>query len=168
MTFQWIEVETPGKIAIGPHPLGGSELVEDLADIRRQGVNILVSMLGAAEAGYLGLSEESKVCEESGLTFVQAPIIDRSVPETPHRIHLVAKRLAADMSMGRNVLIHCRMGIGRSSVMAACVLTMHGVPPTEAFRRISNARGIEVPDTLSQKLWVEAFASTFASRPQTS
>ena len=168
MTFRWIELESPGKIAIGPHPMGGAELAEELADLRRQGVDILVSMLGAAEAGYLGLSDESKVCEASGLTFVQAPIIDRSVPETPGRIQLVAKRLANDMSMGRNVLIHCRMGNGRSSVMAACVLTLLQLPPKEAFVRISDARGMDVPDTLSQKLWVEAFASTFALPPQTS
>jgi len=99
MTFQWIEVETPGKIAIGPHPLGGSELVEDLADIRRQGVNILVSMLGAAEAGYLGLSEESKVCEESGLS-----------SKLPSLTDLCQKRLTESIWLPKGSRLICRWG----------------------------------------------------------
>jgi len=52
--------------------------------------------------------------------------------------------------------------------MAACVMTLQGIDPTEAFDRISAARGIDVPDTLAQKLWVDAFAATFASPGRTS
>ncbi|MDR3692324.1 MAG: dual specificity protein phosphatase family protein [Fimbriimonas sp.] len=162
--FRWIDVPSTGRLAITPHPLGDEALAEDLSRMRSAGVDVLVSMLGRQESEYLGLSEEPVMCAKAGLEFVQAPIIDQSVPDTPKQLHRVATKLVDRLTTGRNVVIHCRMGIGRSSVMAACVMTLQGIEPDEAFERISVARGIRVPDTLAQKLWVAAFAATFASR----
>jgi len=167
-TFRWIDVDSPGRLAISPHPVGSAALEAELRQLRSSGVDVLVSMLGREEADFLGLSEEPVVCAKVGLEFVQAPIIDRSIPETPKHIHRIAVKLADRLATGRNVVVHCRMGIGRSSVMAACVMTLQGIDPTEAFDRISAARGIDVPDTLAQKLWVDAFAATFASPGRTS
>jgi len=167
-TFRWIDVDTPGRLAISPHP-GASEALEaELRQLRSSGVDVLVSMLGREEAEFLGLSEEPILCAKVGLEFVQAPIIDRSIPDTPKHIYRIASKLADRLQTGRNVLIHCRMGIGRSSVMAACVMALQGIDPTDAFDRISVARGIDVPDTLAQKLWVDAFAATWVSPERTS
>ncbi len=166
--FRWIAVQSLGKLAIAPHPKGGIELETDLRALRASGVDVIVSMLGREESDYLGISEEPVLCAKVGIEYVQAPVIDRSVPETPHLIHRVATRLVERMEKGSNVLIHCRMGIGRSSVMAACVMTLQGVKPQDAFSLISEARGFQVPDTIAQKLWVESFAITFSSPRQTS
>ena len=54
--------------------------------------------------------------------------------------------------------IHCRSGIGRSSLLAAAVLAAAGVGVNAAFQQIEQARGLSVPDTPEQKTWAENFA----------
>ena len=52
------------------------------------------------------------------------PIIEMAPPEDVEKFHteLVEKILAA-MAEGKNVLAHCRGGIGRAGLLACCVIT---------------------------------------------
>jgi protein-tyrosine phosphatase len=59
---------------------------------------------------------------------------------------------------GQSVVIHCRQGVGRSALIAACVLVLNGVSVDKAFELIENARGCSVPDTEEQREWVVQFA----------
>lgn len=66
--------------------------------------------------------------------------------------------LAAALTEGQAVAIHCRMGIGRSSLIAVSLLTRVGHAADDAWRRVEAARGRPVPDTPEQRAWVEVFA----------
>ncbi len=46
---------------------------------------------------------------------------------------------------GARVLIHCQHGIGRSAVLAACVLVRHGAAPDEALHALKQARPVVSP-----------------------
>jgi len=70
------------------------------------------------------------------------------------------KRWDERLQHGDSVLIHCRQGIGRSSLLAASLLAAEGVSPKEAWERIEMSRRAPVPDTPEQKAWVERLAST--------
>jgi protein-tyrosine phosphatase len=50
------------------------------------------------------------------------------------------------------------MGIGRSTLIAACLLTKLGESADSALTRIQQARGLRVPDTEEQRMWIESFA----------
>ena len=56
---------------------------------------------------------------------------------------------------GKTVVIHCRAGIGRASIIAAAVLTLEVATPTAALEMIAAARGCPVPDTAEQVAWVQ-------------
>jgi protein-tyrosine phosphatase len=43
------------------------------------------------------------------------------------------------------------MGIGRSALIAACLLKSQGIGVDEAFAMIARARGFSVPDTEEQR-----------------
>ena len=62
--------------------------------------------------------------------------------------------------------IHCRAGIGRSSLIAACVLVRAGHDVNSAFDTIAKARGVEVPDTEAQRAWVSTFLAATAEESQ--
>ena len=64
--------------------------------------------------------------------------------------------LAEHLDRGEHVVIHCRMGIGRSSMLAAALLMAEGVDPGGAWSTLREARGLDVPDTPEQRAWVEA------------
>ena len=69
----------------------------------------------------------------------------------------VFRRAGGLLSEGRCVGIHCRQGIGRSSLLAATLLVLTGMDFEEAWRRVEAARGCPVPDTAEQKAWVDRF-----------
>jgi len=58
------------------------------------------------------------------------------------------------------------MGIGRSALIAACLLKSQGIGVDEAFAMIARARGFAVPDTEGQREWVKGFTE-FRSRHHT-
>jgi protein-tyrosine phosphatase len=67
---------------------------------------------------------------------------------------MLVGELTDEIASGRKVGIHCRMGIGRSGLVAACVMAWLGVPRDQLFPMLSKARRLEVPDTPEQVRWV--------------
>src|SRR5215467_12015677 len=63
------------------------------------------------------------------------------------------------LRQGKAVGVHCRAGIGRSSMIAACALIRTGLSVELAFRMIEKARGCSVPDTPEQREWVERYST---------
>ena len=85
---------------------------------------------------------------------------DRCVPSSLFDVLTLTSDLEELLRTEKNVAIHCRYGIGRSSLLAACVLTRGGVAVKEAFDRIGVARGFPVPDTREQVEWVTNLAKS--------
>lgn len=139
----WINDVPTGRLAIMPRPRAGDWLSDELAAWRLAGVDVVVSLLTDDEVEELGLQHEPKLCEEIGLTFVSYPIVDRHVPTSIEDFVRIVSRLDDYLADDRGVAIHCRMGIGRSSLVAACILVKSGCSVTQAFDSISQDRGIE-------------------------
>jgi protein-tyrosine phosphatase len=159
MTVFWINPGANGRLAIVPRPRGNERLRDDLTALRRDGIDILVSLLTGAETAKLGLSHEQAMCEEAGIEFRSLPIPDHSVPAAHREMHELAEYLATERRHGKNIGAHCCAGIGRSSLLMAAVLCVEGISPERAFRLISNGRGLKVPDTPEQAEWLAGFAS---------
>ncbi len=156
----WIQTVGAGRLATLPHPSGGDWLRDEIASLRAEGVDLLVSLLTANESHRAELQREGEYCAALGIEFVSFPIEDFHVPPSATAPRQLVARLLAALHAGRGVAVHCRAGIGRSSTVAACVLVTAGLSPDEAFARISAARGVNVPDTDEQRAWVERFAAS--------
>ncbi len=89
--------------------------------------------------------------------FFSFPVPDRCVPESLSEVKKVVLELIEIIQNGLSIAIHCRQGIGRSSLLAASVLIGLGLSTSEAFIRIELARGCHVPDTEEQRSWVSSF-----------
>jgi protein-tyrosine phosphatase len=76
------------------------------------------------------------------------------VPKSSDDLSRLVTLLETALASGKNVAVHCRQGIGRSSLVAASVLIAAGETPEEAFRHVEQARGRPVPDTAEQREWV--------------
>ncbi|WP_343668413.1 hypothetical protein [Chitinophaga sp.] len=144
----WIHsFENNARIGIMPRPRGGDWLEDEIIYFKRQNVNLLVSLLEAHEITELDLKNEEAFCIQYGITFLHFPIKDRSTPaNTNEFIQTILKRI----NEGANTVIHCRMGIGRSSIMAGAVLISKGYKADGILEHISNVRGLNVPDTEEQ------------------
>lgn len=154
----WIPGPWRGRLAIVPRPRGGDWLKDEIEAWREAGIDVVVSLLSASEEDELDLSEEARTAQERDLTFISFPIDDYGVPTSPHALRQLVDELERKLRDGRSVGIHCRQGIGRSSVVAACLLAATGEGVDASFDRIILARGRPVPDTPEQRKWVSDFA----------
>jgi len=136
-------------------PRAGEWLADELRGLSLAGVDVLVSLLSQAEIDELGLQEERDLAAAEGLDFYWLPTPDRQVPE-PVAVLELADLLLARLRTGDQVAVHCRHGIGRASTLAAAVLVREGVPAAAAWESITAARGLPVPDTPSQREFIDS------------
>ena len=162
MDLYWIDGPWTGQLAIFPRPRGGESLSDDVRSLKDNDLNVIVSLLTKEESEELGLIEERQFCERPGLQFLQFPIVDVSVPASRMATLELVNKLDELLSEARNVGIHCRQGVGRSGMIAACLLMMRGLSPEAALDTVSTARGVIVPQTSEQREWLIEFAREFA------
>ncbi len=103
------------------------------------------------------LDQEASLARAHGIRFVSLPIEDRGVPNSLSEASSVVASVNEMLKRGVNVAVHCRQGIGRSGMIAAAVLTTIGISPDAALNRVTQARGLPVPETEQQHGWVMEF-----------
>jgi protein-tyrosine phosphatase len=151
------ESERSGCMAIMARPRAGDWLEDEVTGWKAEGIDTVVSLLERDEVEELGLAREAELCSQEGMEFISFPMADRGVPTSVPAAANLAGSLVSKLRDGKNIAIHCRAGIGRSSVVAACVMIAAGFTAPGAFDQISAARGVRVPDTEGQEIWVESF-----------
>lgn len=159
----WIKAQGV-RLAIVPRPRGHDWLADDLSLLRRAGVDVIVSALTPTESEELGLADEAERCRDSGIQFISFPVEDRMVPVSESEFNDLLESIDEFLHKGSAVGVHCRAGIGRSSIITASVLFRNGYSVHSAFRAIEEARGYPVPDTPEQRTWVEHFTNRYKSK----
>jgi protein-tyrosine phosphatase len=149
-----VDVEPPGHLSIVGRPRGGDWLADEMGAVREAGVDVLVSALTPAEERELDLTGEEEAATKVGLAFISMPIADRGVPTLDSTVVGIFKRLSRLVAEGKHIAVHCRMGIGRSSLVIATLLAIAGEDVDAAFDLLARARGLPVPDTPDQRSWV--------------
>jgi protein-tyrosine phosphatase len=155
--LHWIATPAAGRLAIAARPRGDEWLADDIARWQADGLNLVVSLLEPAEIAELGLRREAELCQAAGIELTSFPIPDRCLPPSRPAAWQLVSAVAKDLAAGSAVAIHCRAGIGRSAVIAACVLICMGIDADQALAMIGAARGLSVPDTEEQREWVLDF-----------
>jgi len=162
---------TAPRLAVVPCPPGGGHLSNALTSLRNQGIDVLVSLLTPDETRILRLEDEPQLARQIGINYHWFPVPDHSIPASIEDFRQLLDLLHRDLRSGKAVAAHCYAGIGRSCLLIACLLCANGLAPAEAFDRLSDARGLRVPDTWLQSQWVQHFADSLnnpADLPQKS
>lgn len=154
----WLNSDLRGRLAVAARPRGGEWLEEEIGSWKKLGIDVIACLLTNDEMKELDLMDEASFCKANGLGFVSFPISDYGVPESRESALEFLKILEGHLLAGKSVVVHCRQGLGRSPLIAACLLVMEGHDPEAAIRQISTVRGRPVPETTEQRRWVEEFA----------
>lgn len=162
MELHWID----RTLAVSTRPEGGPLLKADLEDARRAGLEILVSCLQPSEERELSLVREEAEASAAGIHFLRFRMTDGGTPYNDDAFDDLVEELAAEVSAGRRVVIHCRAGVGRSPLMAAAVLVRQGASAAEAWGRVGNARGHPVPDNDEQRQYLSRFEARLRRQEQ--
>jgi protein-tyrosine phosphatase len=159
----WVAGPWRGRLGILPRPRGGDWLRDETAAWGATGIDMVVSLLEAEEEAQLVLEGEAAAAAASGIDFRAFPIPDRGVPASRESVAELADDIVDALDMGKNVAVHCRQGIGRSSMIVGGVLVAAGKDVPTALRTIAESRGLEVPETEEQERWLREFSSWLAT-----
>lgn len=96
-------------------------------------------LVEAGVNGVVDLREEDQddrhLLARHGIDFLHLPTPDAQ-PATREMLRRGVAFVKGHVSAGRKVLVHCHHGIGRSALLAGCVLVSEGVDPASALQRL--------------------------------
>ena len=155
----WVQTPADGRLAVAARPRGGDWLDDEITGWHDAGISRVVSLLTAAETADLDLEAEASLSDQHAVEFTNLPVEDRSIPSSDWEALALARSIAADLTRGRNVVVHCRQGIGRAPLIAVCALLELGKELTQAINLVSDARGFPIPETKAQMEWLSRVAA---------
>jgi rhodanese-related sulfurtransferase len=121
------------------------DLAIDLDAIRSWGSRVLLSFMEEHELEAVGVppADLARLAADRGIEWIHLPIVDGSVPSERflERWRVLAPRLDAFLERGDRIVLHCLGGLGRTGMMAACLLIEAGLSATEAMVAVRAARG---------------------------
>ena len=158
MRIYWIDKFKKGTLGMMARPRGNDWLEDEIRNLHFQGIDTVISLLEKYEETALEIEKEKDFCTKYNIEFISFPIRDRNVPKNTGGFVALVSTINTLLSEDKKVVIHCRMGIGRTSVVAAGVLIKNDFDATNVFDLLSTVRTLQVPDTDEQIQWVKKIA----------
>jgi ADP-ribosyl-[dinitrogen reductase] hydrolase len=148
----------PGEVLAGEYPAvaEAAGTHERLARLMAAGVGCFIDLTQPQE-----LPPYQQALPLS-IEYLRKPIPDHAVPEDARHMEEILECLRAQLALGRVVYVHCRAGIGRSGMVAGCLLAERGYRGEGALAELnrrwrSSARSAvweSVPETSAQTDYV--------------
>jgi hypothetical protein len=83
--------------------------------------------------------DDLELLRRQGIALLRLPTVDLE-PVAQELLCTGVAWVSEGLARGQRVLVHCQHGIGRSALLACCVLVTQGDTPSEALERAKRAR----------------------------
>ena len=135
------------------------DLNSDMEVIRGWGAGAVVTLLEDHEFDLLHVRQLPDSVRERGMLWLHLPIQDVAPPDERFTTVWIeaALTLFELLHAGRNLLIHCRGGLGRSGLVAALLLRESGETACAAIQRVREVRPGAI-ETVDQEQYVLNYA----------
>jgi protein-tyrosine phosphatase len=146
----------PGKVQPGAATGNWKrDLAADLDVIAMWPASAVVTLLEPHELTALQIDRLGEEISRRGIKWFHLPIADYGIPGQAFQTNWPAtsSRLRALLGEGRNVLVHCKGGLGRAGMVAARLLVELGWDPEKAIHAVRTARPCAI-ETVAQEQWV--------------
>lgn len=88
--------------------------------------------------------------ERTDIELIRIPIVDEDIPADPAAFRRVLNTVLERLTAGRNVVVACRGGLGRTGMVVACLLVDGGLEPDAAIRLTQATRKLTLTNTAQQ------------------
>jgi protein tyrosine phosphatase (PTP) superfamily phosphohydrolase (DUF442 family) len=112
--------------------VGGRLADDSAADLAAQGIGAVVDLRDEE-------CDDEEALARAGIDFLHLPTPDLE-PASPEALERGVAFVRERIARGEKVLIHCQHGIGRSALLALCVMVELGFEPLEAIRHAKQRR----------------------------
>ncbi|MBN2148012.1 MAG: dual specificity protein phosphatase family protein [Anaerolineales bacterium] len=122
MTEKFIELpfELPGRVFRSPMPFGNFAEADLLTQYHAAGVDVVVQLVADDEA-LQRMGRNLRVeYQAQGFDVIYMPIMDFFVPDLNALRKAVGEALS-QARIGRNLVVHCNAGIGRTGLFLSCM-----------------------------------------------
>jgi polymorphic toxin system DSP-PTPase phosphatase-like protein len=138
--------------------VGGCFPVERAADLMRShGIRAVVDLRGEDR------DDEGRL-RSAGIDFLHLPTPDLE-PATLQMLDRGVEFARPYLGRGERVLIHCQHGIGRSPLLALCVMVDQGWEPLDALIHAKDARALISPSRSQYEGWAQWLAARGKTAP---
>lgn len=141
-----------GQLIMTPAPASLQKLEELHSALQ---LNALVCLLPAEELLALNLGQEQQVCNGLGIDHYHYPIQDFGVPQNRASFDALAREVSERLLRGELIAVHCKAGIGRTSMFCIRTLQTLGVALDGAITIVRQSRHKTVPETPAQLAWLQ-------------
>ncbi|MVN85592.1 protein-tyrosine-phosphatase [Deinococcus sp. HMF7620] len=160
----------PGQLGLtfAPGKKGGSvyqpgvthdrDMLTDMRTLAQQGAGVIAPLLEDFEFDLLGMDGYHDAAGTHGLEVVPYTIPDGRAPHDPDDFASYLDELMTHLLEGRRVIVHCRGGLGRAGLTAACLLVQAGMDADSALALVRQARSPHAVETAEQEAFLQAFA----------
>jgi protein-tyrosine phosphatase len=135
--FNWI---TDGLAVGGSFP---SDRADSLA--REHRINAVVDLRNEGR-------DDEHLLRRHGITLLHLPTEDMCGVDE-HHLESGIRFSCEQLDRGARVLIHCEHGIGRSAVLALCVIVRRGLAPLDALELMKSRRSLVSPSPTQFECW---------------
>ncbi|GGI76964.1 cyclin-dependent kinase inhibitor 3 family protein [Deinococcus wulumuqiensis] len=140
-----------GESLLQPGVVHRRSVEGDMQELARQGTNVIAPLIEEFEFEMLGMDGYHEKAEAHGLSISACPIVDGDVPSDPQRFGEFLDELMEGLLDGKNVVVHCRGGLGRAGLTAACLLVQAGMEPGEAMALVRKTRPGAIENSRQEK-----------------
>ncbi|GHF31671.1 protein-tyrosine phosphatase [Deinococcus metalli] len=151
----------PGKKGVSVYQPGvthARDVHEDMRTLAQGGAQVISPLIEDFEFDLLGMDGYHAAADAHGLTVVPCPIPDGSVPRDVAAFTGYLDDLMTVLLDGHSVVVHCRGGLGRAGLTAACLLVQAGLTPEDAIALVRQTRSPNAIETREQERFVHDFA----------
>jgi protein-tyrosine phosphatase len=150
----------PGKNGPGAACIWERDLDADLDRlVGKYDARVLVSLLRPTEYALLGIDDLADRAAAHQLEFRKYPITDAGVPSSVTWAAKLVQEILERVRSGDTVVVHCRGGLGRAGLVAACCLTAVGYDAVRAMAMVREVRSPAAIETLGQEHFIARFAA---------
>lgn len=164
----WLPLPWPGKVGLtfapgkkDPAAATGAWDRDLAADLQRlktvYETAILVSLIEDHELDLLQIQQLPEAAAAAGIALRRFPIADVSVPADASLVSALVAEIGGHARAGKNLVIHCRGGLGRTGTIGGCVLRSAGFDGQAALAALRAARGVHCPETREQREFILTF-----------
>jgi protein-tyrosine phosphatase len=114
------------------HKLWNRDVLLDLERIVKSNFSVLVSVITRKELAEMGLNDFIECVRNIGLESFHISFANKWVPNSTEEFKQLTTIIVLRLLEGKNVVVHCDSGKGRSSLFVGSILVQLGMPPEKA------------------------------------
>ena len=146
-----------GESLLQPGVTHNRSVEADMQELARQGATVVAPLIEDFEFEMLGMAGYHDFAGQSGISVSACPIVDGQVPSDRARFGELIDELTDALLDGQNVVVHCRGGLGRAGLTAACLLVQAGMQPDDAIALVRKTRRGAI-ENARQEQFIREFA----------